>query len=230
VKLSSLAALTLAALTLAGACVPAARPPPQSSPPPPSSLARSLDSVAWIGGDWLAEDERTAEHWTRAGDVVWGVALADDHFEVMTIDLDGDALRLTPAPEGKRSVAFRGSATATPASARFTNPDHDDPTSITYAHESGAGPAPERLVATLDGPAGPRTFAFTAMSDAPAAPSDVQLAAKAAAPAARLTSWRSLPEGHLAATLATTATTSHLVIWRHAADGTWTRAFEDRRP
>lgn len=217
---------------LAAACLVAACGSPSrtvAAPEPAAQGGASLASLSWIAGDWLAEDERTAEHWVSAPGVIWGIALADDSFEVLTIDAgDGGALRLTPAPGGKRSVAFTHVPTDKPESATFTNPAHDDPTSITYEHRSGAGPDPEALRATLEGPGGTRTFAFTAISDAPAAPSEVLAALATSADSTR--SWRSLPEGHLAATLTISGTASHVIIWRRAADGAWSRAYEDHRP
>lgn len=234
---SVLVATSVVAALAAGCGSPSrtvAGPDRGTSPEP----AAQLDAVAWIAGDWLAEDERTAEHWVPAAGVIWGVALADDGFEVLTIDAGGDggALRLTPAPGGKRSVSFTHAPTDKPSSATFTNAAHDDPTSITYEHRSGAGPDPEALRATLEGPGGTRTFAFTAISDAPPAPAEVLAALGAATATPTATSadstrsWRSLPEGHHAATLTTSGAASHVIIWKHGADGAWARVYEDRRP
>lgn len=196
------------------------------APPQPVT---ALDEVNWIAGDWLYEDERGAEHWTRAGGVIWGVMLADERFEVMAIDGGGDggALRLTPAPGGVRSVSFTRTATGGGAtSATFTNPTHDDPTSIAYARHPGTGKATERLVATVDGPGGARSFPMTAIYDPPVASPEV------AAAAVEHVTWsrRSLPEGKLAATLVTDGRTSHLAIWSNRDGSGWTVVYEDRRP
>lgn len=213
----------LVALTLAAAC---AGERIVLAPPQPVT---ALDDVDWIVGDWLYEDERGAEHWTRAPGVIWGVMLADERFEVMAIDSGGDggALRFTPAPGGVRSVAFtRPAGDRGATSVTFTNPAHDDPTSIAYARHSGAGKATERLVATVTGPSGLLTFPMTAIYDPPVARPAV------AAAAAEAVTWsrRSLPEGKLAATLATDGDRSHLVIWSNRDGSGWTVVYEDRRP
>lgn len=210
----------LAAVALAACGGPAGTPAP-SSPP-------SLDDLAWMVGDWKVGDVGAAEHWMRAPTAIWGVSLDDHGFEVMVIDLGGDGgeLRLTPSPDGDRSVSFTrtgGGAT----SVTFTNPAHDDPTSIGYRREG------ERLVARLDGPEGERLWPMTAIS--PAAPASDEVLAAAAARHPRAVapraSWRSLPHGRVAATLTVEGDTSEVIVWRPSgADARWAPAYEDRHP
>jgi hypothetical protein len=207
---------------------------PSRSVTPVSTAPPSLDDVAWIAGDWLVDDEGAAEHWRRAPTAIWGVSLDEHGFEVMVIDTGGagGALRLTPSPDGERSVHFTRSDDRRDR-ATFSNPAHDDPTSITYTHESGAGAAPERLIAQLHGPEGERRWPMTAISDSPPAAPEVIAAAteRHAAKQAPAHSWRSLPKGRVAATLTIDGDASEIVIWRQTgADGRWAPVYEDRRP
>ena len=229
-------------LLFIGACGPAVTAPPPR--PPPQPAPPSIDDLAWMRGDWLAEDERSTEHWTAGDSTLCGVHLSDDAFELMAIDAavgsDGTpALRFLPAPGGVASDPFTGVPDAEAHAITFRNPAHDDPTSIRYAHESGAGAGPERLVATLDGPGGVRRFAFNAVIDAPEAPREVLDAALGRAPprppapgmwAPRpMWSRRSLPEGNLAVTLDDRdRTNAELVIWTRDAAGHWGRTTSGR--
>ncbi len=210
----------------------AACPGPSRPVTPTPDRPPSLDDIAWIAGDWLLGDEGDAEHWRRAPTAIWGVSLSEHGFEVMTIDRDGGNLRLTPAPDGERAVHFAYVPGTSPSSATFSNPAHDDPTSISYTHESGAGPAPERLIARLNGPEGERVWTLTAISDAPPAAPEVVTAATDRHPRklAPTHSWRSLPHGRVAATLTIDGDASEVIVWRQTgADARWAPVYEDRR-
>lgn len=113
---------------------PAAPQAPSAASP---ELSPALEPLAWWLGDWQAADG-SREHWTAANGAIYGVALGKDSFEVLIID-DGDGtgpadgiLRLLAMPGGTRSVEFRAESLAV-NQATFANPQHDDPTSITYA-------------------------------------------------------------------------------------------------
>lgn len=221
-----LAPLLLAALAACGG-------PPSSVTPGPATPP-SLDDVAWILGSWLVGDDGAAEHWSRAPTAIWGVSLNEHGFEVMVIDTGGAGgeLRLTPSPDGERSVHFTRSDRRR-ARATFSNPAHDDPTSITYTHEPGAGDAPARLIAQLHGPPGERRWPMTAIASAPAAAPEVIDAATArhARALAPTASWQSLARGRVAATLTVDGDASEVVIWRQTgADARWAPVYEDRRP
>jgi len=133
------------------ACTTAPAPGPTIPKPiveETSELSPVLSTLAWLPGDWQG-DEGT-EHWIPASGAIYGVALqTTGMFEVMIID-DGDGrgpadgvVRLIAMPGGAKSVEFRAS-TMTTRSARFDNPAHDAPKTVTYER------TPDGLRAVLD--------------------------------------------------------------------------------
>ncbi len=140
------------ALLLAACSGPAATTSGPTRPEPEQSgsteLSPVLDALAWITGDWKS-DEGT-EHWIPASGAIYGVALqANGMFELMIVD-DGEGpgpadgvVRLIAMPGGAKGVEFKASALTT-KSARFDNPAHDAPKTITYARTA------DGLTAVLD--------------------------------------------------------------------------------
>ncbi len=148
---------SLAGLLLCVACgVPAKHP---AVPPPASAeLSPALAPLAWWLGDWKGKDG--TEHWIAAAGAMYGIGLhVDGSFEVLIVDdaepggPAGGKLRLFAMPGGTSSTEFLRTGNSQ-GKATFENPEHDDPTSITYAREGGG------LRAELRGPSAPRTFTF----------------------------------------------------------------------
>jgi len=142
-------AITLALAACSGPAATTSGPQmPPPDPPKSTELSPVLDALAWLPGDWKSDDG--TEHWIPAGGAIYGVALqANGMFEVMIVD-DGEGpgpadgvVRLIAMPGGAKGVEFKASA-LTLESARFDNPAHDAPKTITYSR------TPEGLSAVLD--------------------------------------------------------------------------------
>lgn len=139
------AALLAALLVGCGARPPALETPPATVPPPPSpELSLALAPLAWILGDWRAEDGASEEHWVAAAGAIYGVGLDNTGgFEVLIID-DGEGrgkadgvLRLYAMPGGAPTVEF-GLRRLGAEEMTFGNDLHDFPTQVRYWR---AGPA-----------------------------------------------------------------------------------------
>lgn len=115
---------------------------PKRQTPPPTAVAElspALMPLSWWLGHW--NGPAGAEHWVAAAGAIYGIAFdPKGQFEVMIVDdaegggkADG-VWRLWAMPGGTRSVLFT-TTTHTDRSAVFANPEHDAPTSITYARK-----------------------------------------------------------------------------------------------
>ncbi|HVV88268.1 MAG TPA: hypothetical protein VHE35_34740 [Kofleriaceae bacterium] len=147
---SALAASLLAAAAACGGAAHPRAPEPESGP----DLSPALAPIDWMVGDWAHDGGD--EHWVATAGVLYGVAFhPDGSYELMIVDdADRDAegkpdgkLRLYAMPNGAPPTLFAG-ANDTPTTVVFANPQHDDPTSITYTTTTGG------LTATVAGPHG----------------------------------------------------------------------------
>ena len=106
-------------------------------------LARDTDSpladLDWLTGSWTTVDEDTVmeEHWTqpRAGTMFGvnrsikdGVTRAFEFLRIVTRD---DGVYYLASPNGRAPTAFR-LVESSPTHVRFSNPEHDFPTTIEY--------------------------------------------------------------------------------------------------
>ena len=135
-----------ALMLLAGGCAHESAPTPWGAidqTPKPSGV----DGLSWLLGRW--ERQQGFEHWTVAGDVMWGVGFSSrdgktSQFEVLAIEPGDRGLRYVAIPQGTDEVRFpvlRGG----PSEVVFANPEHDFPRIIRYRRDG------DELIARLEG-------------------------------------------------------------------------------
>ncbi|HUQ01692.1 MAG TPA: hypothetical protein VM261_04315 [Kofleriaceae bacterium] len=130
---------------------------PAAAAPLPTLADPDLQPLAFLVGSWRAADG-TVEIWTAAGDALFGVAFVGSGFEAAIISSDGAQITYRAMPGGRPAVPFvLDKAALAAGSARFTNPEHDDPQVIQYTR---SGDKLEATVGKLDASA-PLTLAFT---------------------------------------------------------------------
>ncbi len=120
--------------------------------------------VAWLAGHWTSADGGTHEHWTAAGDALFGVGMTTRagrtvEWEVLIISRQGNALALDARPLGAPVVRF-GQAAGEPDAATFSNPAHDFPQHVRYARADDR--ATRRVVARVWSAARALDFAYQA--------------------------------------------------------------------
>jgi ketosteroid isomerase-like protein len=114
------------------------------------STVDDVQTVAWMVGRWQRPEG--VEHWTAAGDVLWGVAFSIRNgqtalFEVLLIEAANGGLRYVAMPNGRPEVGFAASSWGV-AEVTFSNPAHDFPKVIKYRRQGQA------LFARVEGDAG----------------------------------------------------------------------------
>lgn len=99
----------------------------------------SLDSLAWLAGCWTAPSEgrQVEEHWMKpAGGTMFGMSRTVAGGKTVTSEFlelrqDGVGVVYVAHPEGQSRTAFQW-VSGNQRSARFENPAHDFPQTITY--------------------------------------------------------------------------------------------------
>lgn len=118
---------------------PASSPPPVA--PPPAEPAASTGPAPWILGDWRHRGGE--EHWVQVAGVTWGIALADERWEVMVIEAGADGTpALVAMPMGAAPTTFPATSGGRTA-LRFAKLDHS-PAVITYRRDG------DRLLADVE--------------------------------------------------------------------------------
>ena len=100
----------------------------------------SLDSLAWLAGCWTAPSEgrQAEEHWMKpAGGTMFGMSRTVAGGKTVTSEFlelrqDGVGVVYVAHPEGQARTTFQW-VSGDQRSARFENPAHDFPQTITYA-------------------------------------------------------------------------------------------------
>jgi hypothetical protein len=139
---------------LVGSCAGAQQPTPAPwGAIDPAAKPSGVGALSWLLGRW--ERPQGVEHWTAAGEVMWGVGLTlkdskTSDFEVLAIEPGDRGLRYVAIPQGTSEVRFP-LLRAGPSEVVFANPEHDFPKLIRYrrqgdeltARVEGDGPAQE---------------------------------------------------------------------------------------
>lgn len=134
------------------------RPPAPTAPPPaPARSAPSVEDVAWLVGEWVAQSPEgtIGESWAPPTDGAMfgqGTAEADGNVvvtEVLRIEAGPQSLVYIATPNGAEPTTFKATEVRQDH-ARFENPDHDDPKLIDYQRRG------DTLEVKIDGDGGPR--------------------------------------------------------------------------
>ncbi|MCC6523407.1 MAG: hypothetical protein IT373_12180 [Polyangiaceae bacterium] len=147
----ALVRVALALACAASACCP--KPPSPLVFASPGELLPdgSLPGLGWLAGAWASIDGQTEEHWTlpRGGTMLGAgrsvIAGRTRFYEHLRIEQAGDAVLYHASPSGQAETTFR-LVERSEGRLVFENPEHADPSRITYERTGDAS-----LVAHVEG-------------------------------------------------------------------------------
>lgn len=141
-------------LLLSGIAIAADEPVAATVPDTPTNSAGwpIMESMTWLEGTWTGDGFETIYSSPKGGVIVSVSKFYDDGicvlYEFERWDIADGQVRMTPYPGGKESVSFTlVDFDPSIKRARFENPAHDWPTSLSYERVSETG-----LLIELAGP------------------------------------------------------------------------------